>query len=111
MCMEPAFKKRYLGSWEGFELLLSFNEALGKFIHSHSNWPPQRFALQVMTEPFVNIGDWSIMTARQWEAVRCGAPTLILFLSSDLAGNMESLKTKEPVQNKNVCYCFTTCES
>lgn len=110
VCIHPEweFKKRILSDPEEFTKFLGFLEDTARFLAQR--WSPGQLALQLMTEPVVDGGNWNELQPRMWQAARRAMPDHTLILAGDQVGKIEGLVTTEPVHDANVMYSFTFYE-
>jgi endoglucanase len=107
VCVHPEweFKKKILGDRPEFARFLVFLQDLSEFLAAH--WPPEKLALQLMTEPVTDTIPWNELQPQMWHVARRALPGHTLILAGDQVGKIEGLLSTEPVNDENVMYSFT----
>ena len=111
VCIHPGegFKRRYLGDPREFAKLLRWYGELGALIAA--NWPENKVALQLMTEPFGRSPSipWDVLSDRMIAAARASMPRHTILTSSEY-GSLDLLTRMTPGADPNVIYTFTDYE-
>lgn len=110
VCIHPEWehKKAILSNPNEFAKFLRFLEGTGRCLAEV--WRPDQLALQLMTEPIAEKGDWNELQPKMWEVARRAMPGHTLILAGDQVGKIEGLVTTQPVSDANVMYSFTFYE-
>jgi len=107
VCMHPEweFKKSILRDAKMFAAYTAFLEETAAYLAGIAG--PGQLALQLMTEPCTDAGNWNELQPQLWRAARRAMPDHLLILAGDQTGTIDGLVTTEPVDDANVLYSFT----
>lgn len=107
VCIHPEweFKKTIFNKENVFAQFLVFLEDTARYLATIAG--PKQLALQLMTEPCADNGNWNELQAQLWRAARRAMPEHTLILAGDKTGTIDGLTATEPVDDANVMYSFT----